>query len=267
MKSLNTFFFCLFSFALLLLNSCSNVVSPQTNNESIEVSDGSAGSFSLELNDMGDAGIQFFNANQNVSTTRSTTQETILQDTIINNITIILWHYDSIYKGWVYGASGTIGQGSVGRHDTIWLYDKNDNPVKYPSMTAVSYYKHVRSVNGTYQNVFDYRLDVMVSIIQESQDTFFIHNGTITGEYNNNKISETVITNVKRRFNKGIILPWLSYPSDGTIYMDRPFKTTLIEFGGAQSAKATVTRKSDNKTWIIIINIKTGQETDEPFIK
>jgi hypothetical protein len=233
-------------------------MSPQSNNGSITVKDGSAGSFSLELNDMGDAGMQFFNTDQNVSNTRSTTQ-----DTIINNITVILWHYDSICDGWVYEASGSIGQGSVSRHDTIWLFDKNDNPIKYPSLTTVSYYKHVRSVNGTYQNQFDYRLDITVSILKESPDIFFIYNGTVTGEYNDNKIRETVITDVKRKFNHGIVFPWLSYPCDGTIFMDRPFKTISIEFGGAQTAKATVTRKSDKKTWIIIINIKTGQETDE----
>jgi hypothetical protein len=43
--------------------------------------------------------------------------------------------------------------------------------------------------------------------------------------------------------------------------MDLPFRTIFIEFGGDNTAKATVTRKSDGKTWIFIVNVDTGKES------
>jgi hypothetical protein len=99
-----------------------------------------------------------------------------------------------------------------------------------------------------------------VNLEKTANDTVFVFNGVITGDYNGVTFATTEISNVKRKLMHGLVT-WLSYPYDGTIFMDLPFRTIFIEFGGDNTAKATVTRKNDGKTWIFIVNVDTGKES------
>ncbi len=246
MKS--SIFMCLAALPLIALTGC-NFSPLQTENDDpqITVEDGNAGSASLELQDMGDAAMELWNG----------TRES-MQDTINIDITIIPWKYNATVEGWVREAKGTLDGGEVTRYDTLWFYDASGAAQMIPSMATTASYRHVRSVNGTYNNTFTYRYEMNVVLEKGATDTVFVFNGTINGEFNGESVDNTVISNVKRKL---IHLPfrWLAFPHEGTIAIDRPFKTVYIEFGGAQTAKVTVTRKSDGKTWVYTINIVTGR--------
>lgn len=246
--------YCLGALILFTFANCFNFLTHENENP-WSIKDGSAGSVTHELNDMGDVGMDFFGGSLENYNSRD-----LFQDTVVIDIEIVPWRFDSISQGWVFAASGTIGSGTVSRHDTIWFYNANNEPIQVPSLALVSHYNHVRSVQGTYQNNFHYRLDINVNILKEVQDTFFVFNGKITGECNGSQFAETIIIDVKRKLRRGLLGAWLSFPLSGTIDMDRPLKTVHITFGGQQTAKVIVTRKSDGKTWIFLVNIKNGQE-------
>lgn len=246
MKS--SIFMCLAASLLIALTGCKfSPLQTENDDNQITVEDGNAGTASFELQDMGDAAMELW----------GTAREN-LQDTINIDITIIPWHYDTTVKGWIRAAEGILEGGEVTRYDTLWFYDASGNTKMIPSMATTASYRHVRSVHGTYYNTFNYRYEMNVTIEKGAADTVFVFNGTINGEFNGESIDNTVISNVKRRL---IHLPfrWLSFPYEGTISIDRPLFSIYVEFGGAQTAKVTVTRKSDGKTWVYTINITTGR--------
>lgn len=233
--------------ALLCTFAGCDLFNPADPDDQFTAQDGNAETASLELSDMGDAVMEFWKGN----TTRSSTQDTVDID-----ITIVPWSYDATVKGWIRKAELNAEGGSITRNDTVWFYDANNAEVVVPTLAAVSYYRHVRTVVGTAQNTFTYRYEMNVTIEKGATDTVFVFNGSLLGEFNGETIDNTVITNVKRHL---IHLPfrWLSVPFEGTISIDRPFRTAYIVFGGEQTALVTVTRKSDGKTWVFTINIIT----------
>jgi hypothetical protein len=239
---------CACAAALIVFSGC-NLFGPS---EDFRANDGNAGTISYELNDVGNAGLEIFSGQ---------TRSTSLDDTININITVIPWHYNDTCDAWVRTATGTIETGTVGRYDTVWLYDANNQPVIIPSLATVTHFRQVRSVNGTYNHTFAYRYEMNVDIVKGT-DTVFVFNGTLDGTFDGEKVETTVISNVKRRLIKTVLGPILSFPYEGTISIDRPYRTIYIEFLGTNLARATITRKSDGKTWIITINITTGTESN-----
>ncbi len=233
------------AFALITLSGC-NLIGPRE--PEFKAQDGSAGTVTAELSDMGNATMELF------GTTKGTTEDTVNID-----VTVIPWKFDAACQGWIRSATGTFQGGSVSRYDTIWFYDAANAPVVIPTLASVDHYRHVRSVNGTYQNSFDYRYEMNVSIEKGATDTIFVFNGLTNGAFNGETFRSTTITNVKRRLQR-FPFTHLSYPFEGTLFADRPLRTILVEFGGDNLAKATVTRKSDSKVWVIRINITTGRE-------
>ncbi len=239
---------CLIAVTLIAFTGCNfSPLQSDDDNSQFTADDGNAGTASLELNDMGDAAMELWGSARES-----------LQDTVNIDITIIPWKYDAAVGGWIRAAEGTFEGGEVTRYDTLWFYDVSGNTEMVPSMETTASYRHVRTVSGTYINPFNYRYEMNVTIEKGASDTVFVFNGFINGEFNGESVDSTVISNVKRRL---IHLPfrWLSFPFEGTILVDRPFRTVYIEFGGAQTAKVTVTRKSDGKTWVYTINIVTGR--------
>jgi len=238
--------FSALALAAVVFSGC-NLFGPT---DDFRANDGNAGTVAYELNDVGNAGLEIF-----------TGETRALDDTININITVIPWQYNDACGAWVRTATGTIETGTVGRYDTVWLYDANNQAVKIPSLATVSHFKHVRSVVGNYNHTFDYRYVMNVDIVKGT-DTVFVFNGTLDGTFDGQKVETTVITNVKRRLVQTLLGKALSFPYEGTISIDRPYRTIYIEFLGTNLARATVTRKSDGKTWIITINITTGAESN-----
>lgn len=237
---------CFVSFMLITFSGCF-LFGP---NDNFLAQDGNAGTVSLELSDMGDATMEIFGGTARGST----------DDTVVVDITVKPWEYSDACQGWVREAIGTIEGDSITRYDTIWFYDANNNLLALPTMETLSHYTHVRSVNGKYYTTFDYRFVMNVSI-EKGADTVFTFNGNITGKFDGEVLHTVDITNVKRRVVHTGIFTYLSYPYEGTISIDRPYRTIFIEFGGDYTAQVIVIRKSDGKTWIFRVNVITGVES------
>ncbi len=245
----------LFAALLITFPGC-NFLNPSQGDDNFMAQDGNAGTLSYEFNDMGNALTEMPGLGLNAPQTRSSTDDTIIIDIVIKP-----WHFDATCKGWIREAQVTYEAGSASKYDTVWFYDAGGTELQFPTISTIANYKHVRATSGTlYQNTFNYRYDINVNLEKTASDTVFVFNGTITGDYNGTTFATTEILNVKRKIILGLVT-WLSYPYDGTISMDLPLRTIFIEFGGDNTASVTVTRKSDGKTWIFIVNINTGKES------
>jgi hypothetical protein len=145
------------------------------------------------------------------------------------------------------------------RYDTVWFKDENNLAVQTPSMATVASYRHVRSVNIKFTNLWSFRWEMNVNILKTAIDTEFVFNGSGSGVFNGETFRSTTVTNVTSQWMRGT-LPHLHFPSSGMINIDRLLRTITVVFNGNGNATATVTRKRDQKTVVYSIQVQTGRE-------
>ncbi len=183
--------------ALVFIFSNCNSVGPKdtTDDNDFIVQDGTAGSLTMELNDMGNVVTELPEIGSYAPELRSSTDDTIYID-----INIVPWQYDSACKGWIREAQARLENGTISRYDTIWFFDESGAELIIPKITALSYYKHVRTVDGNLSNIpFNNYFEMNVNLEKGQKDTVFVFNGNITGNFNGWTFATTKITNVKRK--------------------------------------------------------------------
>lgn len=243
--------------ALVALFFGCDVNPSKVENENFQVSDGNAGSIALEINAMGNVTLGALGL-----PIADNPQRSPYEDTLDLTLDIEPWHYDSVLKSWLRSEIAAGMNMEFKRYDTVTFYDEANEPVKIPKLSTLGKYRHIRASEGFLKKSFKNRYDMTVTIEKGTTDTCFIWNGSVSGTYGTYQHSTTV-TDVKRKLMHVANTPlcYLSYPQSGTIFIDLPYKTISIEFNGGLTAKATITRKSDGKTWVVVINILTGKES------
>jgi hypothetical protein len=227
--------------------------------DGFDAMDGNAGLVTSETVSMGEAAGELLGG-QTLAKTEKTAADTKYVDIVISG-----WDYDDQNACWTRKSEAVFDNGTRVREDTVWLVDVNGAPVRAPSFATVARYRHVREVSRKFANTFNNRLDMNVQIDISGGDTVFVKNGTVTGTFNGDTYKTITITNVRRRWHRGRV-PHLSWPYEGTVYMDLPLRTIDVVFNGngtdAYGATATATRKRDGETIVYIINVQTGAEIE-----
>jgi hypothetical protein len=234
---------------ILGLTGCSFEKNPTaSNNENL--ADGTAGSISQEVTDMTAAvSIDDFSGSAKIL---AETEDTI---EVTASYSRRPWEYKEGW--WVREVQVTINQYTCNKIDSIQYTDSTGAVVQRPraeNATGWTHYRHVERSGAVNTHVLDLAMTVA---IDRSIDTAGTWNGTLNGTWNGEQISSTVITNVVR---KRVQRSW-RFPESGTISIDRPTRTIEIEYTGEGSANALITRKIDNKTTRVLINVSTGKET------
>ena len=177
-------------------------------------------------------------------------------------INIIPWKYDSTINAWVRSSEINLQNFTGSRRDTISFFDVNNAPLIIPTLEKLDHIQHIRKVHSQGKNTFDHLYTMNITIAKTALDTQFIFNGTMVGTWNQQPLSSTVITGLKRTLVL-LPIPYLSFPSEGTIASDLPLKTISIVFSNSnatKTAQVTVVRKSDGKQWNFTINLVTYTE-------
>ena len=217
--------------------------------------DGSAGSAANEVASMGDAASGMLDplglAKELVTTDSSYIERNVSWSVSSNG-------------GIVRTASVSSPRGTISRIDTIWFKDVAGAILLTPRVEAVGSFRHVRyaKMTGMRQNSYSNVLDMSVTISRTAVDTTFEWpNGTITGSYNDEVMSQTNVTGVKRQWKRGTV-PHLQFPSAGTISIARPLRSMVITFDGDSTATVVAKRIRDDATRTFTVNLKTGEEQE-----
>lgn len=228
---------------------------PATSNDNF--SDGTAGYVSQEIADMGNSAEFGLSGGQ----AKAVALAAVAADTIRYSLQVTRrsWAYNATSGWWVREIEVTLNDGrKITKIDSIQFRDSNANSIQHPTWAAITgwvHYRHVERVGLLATHNMDFSMTVTLS---KGTDTTAIWNGNITGKLNGEQLSSTTVSDVVRQRAPGY---WI-FPSSGNITMDRPLRTIVIDFTGNGNATATITRKSDNRTKIITINVSTGEETE-----
>lgn len=218
--------------------------------------DGDAGLVASEVSAMDGAAFDF--AGMAVTAPKAFTGPTADPETV--EVVIVRWHFDATSSAWTRQATATYENGERTRYDTVWFYGADGLVLTTDKPTRVEvdsvYHKRtvVRTRNGGEAEI---NMAMHISVVKTATDTYAVKNGTMEGTYAGTAFKTGTVTNVTRYFENGI---WL-FPESGTIYIDRPLKTILIEYKGNGAATATITRKRDEATKVINISVSDGTES------
>ncbi|OGJ94990.1 MAG: hypothetical protein A2350_09620 [Candidatus Raymondbacteria bacterium RifOxyB12_full_50_8] len=236
-----------------------------TNDNWADALDGSASLMATELGSMNAAAFETVDA---AGFAKSfVTAETVSIDIIINR------HWDAQNGALVRTATASNSYGgSRTRCDTISFYANGNRimdsaSVSFATIDSIYHVRHVIRVraNGVEDEI---NAAMGVSIIRKGGDTLAIRNGLVQGSWDGTAIGGAIrnrtreVNNLTWRREGG---RWGVFPELGTIDIDRPLRTIHIEFsasGDTHTATATVTRKRDDETKTIIVNLTTGQESE-----
>jgi hypothetical protein len=222
-----------------------------------EATDGTAGFFASELGSMNDA----------VLGSAGALGKTVAGAPVE---AIITRSWDTTLHAFIRTADVTFENGTRHRVDTVTFYGQDSAQITDSSLVStqanrlanVRYIHHARHVSKTFQDKsVDIDFDMHVELVKGA-DTTAIRNGLITGTFEGDRFDGLVqrtrkVTDVTWKWING---QWDKFPISGTIEIDRPLRTIVIEFTGNGTATATVTRKSDNEVKTITITVADGVE-------
>jgi hypothetical protein len=230
-------------------------------NDEFDAKDGNAGVMASEVSDMGSFTLEALG-----SGSQKTAAEPL--DTVYINATLVPWGYDSSAHAWVRKVRVTYPNSTRERLDTVYFYDANDALVTSAlSLTTVSRLRHVRVVvlqNTQNNNNATINFEMNTALDKSNPDTLIAtQNGSSIGTFNGETFRTATITNVVRKRYPDSFVGYKKwhFPVSGNIFVDRPLRTVEINYTGNGGAQATVTRKSDEKTVIVNINVLTGVES------
>ncbi|MFH0921574.1 MAG: hypothetical protein V1913_14575 [Fibrobacterota bacterium] len=236
--------------ALILMTGCAKTTKPDT----FDYKDGNAGFAASEVNNMDNTSLTFG---------AGAPKEFVAEaETLYIERSVTAWHYDAAAQGFVREANVTFPQGERNRKDTVLFYDASGNLLSSPTLATVDSVVHKRvTIRTRAGNEVIMRLHMATKILKTASDTTAVKNGNIRGTFNGYELDSNTatVTNVTRSRVDG---HW-GFPVSGSIYIDRILRTIETVFTGGNSATTTITRKRDNKTWIILVNLDTAEENDK----
>ena len=234
--------------ALALMTGCAKTTEPDT----FDYKDGNAGFVVSEEAGMDDAVFAAVTALPRAFVADA--------DTYYVERTIDPLHYDADIQGFVRHATIIFPEGRRERRDTVYFLDAGGSRLSAPTIATVDSVHHKRTtVRSREGNVVEISLEMFNKLTTSATDTLITKNGTISGSFNGYEFRNTTVTNVVRHRVDG---HW-GLPQSGNIYIDRILRTIEIVFTGNNTATCTITRKRDNKIWVILVDLVTARETDK----
>lgn len=176
----------------------------------------------------------------------------VAADTVYYDWTVYPYTWDSTIGGYIRTATITASDGYDRlRVDTLIFKDAAGTGLRHPTFATCDSIYHVRNVKRTKGgNELDIRVE-MHSSINLTPDTTHVKNGTISGTYDGEQAATGTITAVTRVYSGG----YWHFPESGTISVDFPRRTYVVDFLGSGSAKLTITNRSTGKTTIVTYQV------------
>jgi hypothetical protein len=233
------------------------------NDDEFDAKDGNAGFMASEVSAMSEFALN------NIQAPGTAKAAAPAADTITVEISIVQWHYDANAQAWVRSVSATFPNGTRTRLDTIYFKDSTNTALtSSPALVNTRSLRHVRSVvlqntNNSNNVTINFEMNVVLTRSANGDTLIATKNGSSVGTFNDETFRTVTITNVvrKRYADSGAGYKYWHFPASGTIFVDRPLRTVEVEYTGSGTATATVTRKKDEKTTIVQINVLTGTES------
>jgi hypothetical protein len=223
-----------------------------------KLSDGTAGDISMEFTQM--------SSESSAGLAKAAAIQGEMADTVVYTSEIILqhWTYDPASKWWTRSFEDSLSDGrAFTRTDSLQFTDAASQLLTtMPAWVTTSGWTHIRHVTRHGMvNTFNSRFEMTV-VVAKGADTTATWNGTVSGTWNGAVFSNTVVTNVTRKYADVGGVHWWRFPTSGTISINNPLRVWTITFTGNATVDVTVTRKSDNKQKTFTIDISTGKENE-----
>jgi hypothetical protein len=136
------------------------------------------------------------------------------------------------------------------RLDTVTFRDESGATQQVPSVLTTRSIEHTRRAFHTWTGgSADVRFNATTSFVTGAQTTM-IRNGTLSGSVNGIEVATGKIDSVTSTYLFGF---W-QFPQSGSVWLEFPVWSYDITFTGGGGARATVTNKDTERTWVVTVD-------------